>query len=37
MSRRKQLLVIFIAVLTLTSALDHLIAWQFKIMAKAGD
>ena len=37
MSRRKQLLVIILTVLTLTSALDHLIAWQFRIMAKAGN
>ena len=37
MSRRKQLLVILVAVLTLSSALDHLIARQFRIMARAGD
>ncbi len=37
MSRRKQLVVIIVAVLLITSALNHLIARQFKIFSKAGE
>ena len=37
MSRRKQLVVIIVTVLILTSALNHLLAWQFKIFSKAGE
>src|SRR6266705_2938731 len=36
MSRRIQLLVIILAVLAVTSAASHLIAWKFKILTAAG-